>query len=105
MLSTGTRLTSISDYIIQYNIKTYFSDDMDRRQHDYFRRRDSGWPAIGGDRILLTAAQFMQDFYASHNDVQKAIRMLSCFSLRGEPRLTRRSDNLCSVGPAEHAQI
>ncbi|VDB87623.1 unnamed protein product [Peniophora sp. CBMAI 1063] len=63
------------DYIVLYNVTTYFSDDMDRRQHDYFRRRDDGWPAIGGGRKLLTAVQFMQDFYASANTVQKAILM------------------------------
>ena len=75
-------LMLLIDYIVQYNITTYFSDDMDRRQHDYFRRRDEGWPAIGGGRKLLTATQFMQDFYASADLVQKAIRMsLSPFAL------------------------
>ncbi|KZV59390.1 hypothetical protein PENSPDRAFT_760438 [Peniophora sp. CONT] len=63
------------DYIVRYNITTYFNDDCDRRRHDYFRRRDAGCPAVGGGRVLLNSAQFKRDFLASTNSVQKAILM------------------------------
>lgn len=59
------------DFIISNRYVTYLTNDMDRRKHEFFHRRD-----VTGDnqRSLLSSDAFIEDFESAHVEVQKAIR-------------------------------